>query len=114
MLRLVLATGIAVLVALCCALDRAPLELAALYLVMGTISLLVYRHDKQAARDGAWRVPETTLQGIDLAGGIVGGLLAQEVLRHKTRKQPFRTVSLSIAGLHLVVLGILAVGVPTL
>ena len=111
MLRLGLAAGIAVLVALCCALERAPLELAALYLVMGTISVFVYRHDKQAARDGAWRVPEATLQGIDLVGGIAGGFVAQEVLRHKTRKEPFRTVSLLTAGLHLLALGSLLAGI---
>ena len=43
-------------------------------------------------RQGTWRTPESTLHAIDLAGGWPGALVARRVFRHKTTKQPFRTV----------------------
>ena len=37
-------------------------------------------------------MPESTLHLLDLACGWPGGLAARHLLRHKTRKQPFRAV----------------------
>jgi uncharacterized membrane protein YsdA (DUF1294 family) len=56
------------------------------------VTFLVYAWDKSAARRGAWRVPESTLHVLALLGGWPGALLAQRVLRHKTRKQPFGAI----------------------
>ena len=39
-----------------------------------------------------------------LLGGSVGALLAQQILRHKTRKEPFATKLRLIAFLHAVLL----------
>jgi uncharacterized membrane protein YsdA (DUF1294 family) len=47
----------------------------------------------------------------DLAFGIVGGLLAQHVLRHKTYKLGFVMVTGLITALHVLTLGLIMVGV---
>ena len=74
------------------------------YAAMSLASFLCYRHDKLAAGDGRRRTPERSLHLLDLAGGWPGGLLAQQVLRHKSSKPAFQamfwiTVALNIAGL---------------
>ncbi|CAK1855168.1 DUF1294 domain-containing protein [Vibrio crassostreae] len=72
------------------------------YLVIGLVTFFVYAKDKRAAINGNWRVPEKTLHVFSVAGGWLGALLAQDKLRHKTQKQPFRaiywlTVAINIA-----------------
>jgi uncharacterized membrane protein YsdA (DUF1294 family) len=60
--------------------------------------------DKVRARNHGRRVPERTLLWAALAGGI-GAWLGQQLLRHKTRKQPFG----SWLGLVLTMHGLLVV-----
>jgi uncharacterized membrane protein YsdA (DUF1294 family) len=60
------------------------------YLVASAVCFAAYAGDKSAARAQARRTPETTLLMLGLACGWPGGLLAQQWLRHKTVKQPFR------------------------
>jgi uncharacterized membrane protein YsdA (DUF1294 family)/cold shock CspA family protein len=62
------------------------------YLALSVITFLVYAFDKSAAKDGAWRTPESTLHWLSIAGGWPGALIAQQLLRHKSKKQSFRTV----------------------
>jgi len=52
----------------------------------------VYALDKSAAKKGAWRTQESTLHLLSLAGGWPGALIAQQKLRHKSKKQSFRFV----------------------
>jgi uncharacterized membrane protein YsdA (DUF1294 family)/cold shock CspA family protein len=82
---------------------RPPLMLAAIYVGASVITFLAYALDKSAAGRGSWRTPETTLHSLALAGGWPGALLAQQLLRHKSRKVAFRsafwgTVVVNIAG----------------
>ncbi|WP_339915402.1 DUF1294 domain-containing protein [uncultured Brevundimonas sp.] len=58
--------------------------------------------DKVRARNHGRRVPERTLLWAALFGGT-GAWLGQQLLRHKTRKQPFR----SWLGLVLILHGLL-------
>jgi uncharacterized membrane protein YsdA (DUF1294 family) len=58
--------------------------------------------DKAAAGSNRRRTPERTLLVLALIGGSLGALTAQQVLRHKTRKQPFRAILIGIAGFHIV------------
>lgn len=52
----------------------------------------VYALDKNAARRSRPRVPERTLHLLALLGGWPGALIAQQRLRHKTRKTAFLVV----------------------
>lgn len=88
----------------------APLELCAAYAVMGVISVFLYRADKQFAENGQWRISEAMLLGVDLGFGIIGGLLAQALFRHKTRKPGFVAATLLLTGLHAAFLVGLATG----
>jgi len=78
--------GISVLTA------RIPPWLLALYLAASLFTFILYAVDKSAARKGAWRTQESTLHVLSLAGGWPGALVAQQKLRHKSRKQPFRLI----------------------
>ena len=57
--------------------------------------------DKNRARDHGWRVRETTLLLMSLFGGV-GAWMGQHLLRHKTRKEPFRTLLGLVIVAHLV------------
>lgn len=61
------------------------------YLIAGLITFLVYAIDKTAAKDGAWRTQESTLHLLSLIGGWPGALIAQAALRHKSKKQSFKS-----------------------
>lgn len=71
---------------------KPPVWLAGGYLGLSLLTFLAYALDKSAAVRGGWRTPEKTLHLLALAGGWPGALLAQQLLRHKSSKQPFRTV----------------------
>jgi uncharacterized membrane protein YsdA (DUF1294 family)/cold shock CspA family protein len=61
------------------------------YLLISLITFFVYAFDKVAAKDGAWRTKESTLHLLSLIGGWPGALIAQQKLRHKSKKQSFRS-----------------------
>ncbi|WP_246329889.1 DUF1294 domain-containing protein [Geomonas limicola] len=63
-----------------------------LYGSVGCGTWLAYFFDKQAARSDSRRIPERTLHLLALAGGWPAALLAQQLLRHKTRKVSFQLV----------------------
>lgn len=67
--------------------------LAALYVAaISLLTLLLYYIDKSAARRGSRRIQERTLHLAALIGGWPGALAGRHLFRHKTRKQPFRTI----------------------
>jgi len=63
--------------------------LAALYLAASLLCFIAYALDKSAAVAGRRRISERTLLTLGFIGGWPGGLLAQQLLRHKTRKASF-------------------------
>lgn len=71
----------------------APPWFLALYLVMSLGSGLAYWLDKYFAREKRPRVRENSLHFADAFFGIAGGLFAQHVFRHKTRKKSFRAMT---------------------
>lgn len=82
------------------------LTLLLIYILVNVTTYCVYWWDKEAAKEGAWRVRESTLLWLAFAGGSLGALTAQQVLRHKTRKQPFRSILIMIGALHVGVAGV--------
>jgi uncharacterized membrane protein YsdA (DUF1294 family) len=64
-------------------------------------AFLAFAIDKRRAEGGGWRIPERTLLTFAFYGGSLGALLGQQVFRHKTRKEPFRTYLLVIALFHV-------------
>lgn len=62
------------------------------YLIASSLTLGVYAKDKAAARSGRRRTPERRLHLLAVAGGWPGAMLAQQWLRHKTVKHPFRLI----------------------
>jgi uncharacterized membrane protein YsdA (DUF1294 family) len=62
------------------------------YALTSALTFMRYRTDKGAARRGGWRTPEVSLHALAIVGGWPGALVARHVLRHKTTKQPFRSV----------------------
>jgi uncharacterized membrane protein YsdA (DUF1294 family)/cold shock CspA family protein len=75
------------------------------YLLMGPVTFGVYWFDKRASEQSGWRVPEATLHAFDLCFGIVGGLFAQGILRHKTSKPIYTLMSTAILIAHIALLG---------
>jgi uncharacterized membrane protein YsdA (DUF1294 family) len=92
-------------------LDHLPEWVGLLYIIGGIATFLFYQADKRAAEKREWRAPERRLHLADLTFGIVGGLLAQHVLRHKTYKPGFVTITALITALHVLTLGLIMFGV---
>lgn len=91
-------------------LDKAPFGLVVFYTLMGAFSIYLYGRDKQAAIAGLWRVSEGQLLTVDLCGGIIGGLLAQQRYWHKTSKERYQTRVFAIVVLHAGLLAALGSG----
>jgi uncharacterized membrane protein YsdA (DUF1294 family)/cold shock CspA family protein len=109
-LRTTAATMMTLLILLAIADDRVPVWLGGTYALMGAASALLYRFDKLYALSGRWRVSETNLHVVDLCFGIIGGLAAQEIYRHKTVKPRFVATTWAIAIVHVLGLAMLALG----
>jgi uncharacterized membrane protein YsdA (DUF1294 family) len=67
-----------------------PLLISVFYIILSLLTFLIYAKDKRAARDGNWRVSESTLHTLSLFCGWPGAIIAQVKLRHKTKKESFR------------------------
>lgn len=62
------------------------------HLLASGVTFGLYAIDKSAARNGQWRIRESTLNTLALLGGWPGALLAQRIFRHKSRKISFQIV----------------------
>jgi uncharacterized membrane protein YsdA (DUF1294 family) len=72
--------------------DKLPFLILVLYIIVSLITFIAYAIDKKAARNGRWRTQESTLHLFSFFGGWPGAIFAQQLLRHKSRKQEFRFV----------------------
>ena len=66
--------------------------MAGAYLLASGVSFLRYALDKSAAGAGRRRTPESSLHLVDLLCGWPGGLIAQQLSRHKTVKASFQSI----------------------
>ena len=77
------------------AIKRFALDPKIVFTYLSGISIftwVAYHHDKQRAKSGGWRVPESTLHLLELVGGWPAAFLAQRCLRHKSSKRSFKRV----------------------
>ena len=80
------------------------IDLALLLILLAqVVGFCAFAWDKQMARLGGWRTPEAQLLLFVLLGGF-GAWIGQHALRHKTRKEPFRTRMGVVLTLHLALL----------
>lgn len=73
------------------------LSIAAVHGVGSLVTFVAFGVDKARAQRGARRIPERTLHTLELLGGVVGGLVAMQVFRHKRRKARYWAVTALIA-----------------
>lgn len=76
---------------------------------INAVAFSLFWMDKRRARAGHDRIPEKTLLATAFWGGSIGAMLAQQVFRHKTRKQPFRSWLIAIAIFHFLLLAFLLI-----
>jgi uncharacterized membrane protein YsdA (DUF1294 family) len=79
-------------------------EVILFIVVINTAAFLTFAWDKYSAKNGIWRVSEGTLLLMALVGGSLGAITAQQMFRHKTRKEPFRSTLYVIAGAQVVLI----------
>jgi uncharacterized membrane protein YsdA (DUF1294 family) len=79
------------------------IKIIALFMAWNAFVFAIYFIDKQAARYGRWRISETTLLTLAVIAGSPGAVSAQQLLRHKTRKEPFRSRLVTITVLHVLI-----------
>lgn len=77
------------LAAVCSAFIGNPF--ATWFLSINVLTLFIYGLDKRAAYKGQRRIPESTLLTFGFLGGWPGAIFGQQIFRHKTQKQPFKT-----------------------
>lgn len=56
------------------------------------VTMLAYYADKRASIRKTWRVSEYNLHTLEFLGGWTGALLAQKMLKHKTKKKSYRAM----------------------
>jgi uncharacterized membrane protein YsdA (DUF1294 family) len=89
-------------------LGYTPLIITVIFVIASLFTYFLYAKDKKAAINNTWRTPESSLHLCTLLCGWPGAIIAQQKLRHKTKKVSFRVVfvmtllinSAVLAGLH--------------
>lgn len=74
----------------------------------------IYAKDKKAAQNNQQRIPEQHLLTMSLMGGWTAAWFAQQNLRHKTQKQPFKTYYQIMIGLNIFLMIMLIMFYPRL
>ncbi len=61
-------------------------------ILITTIAFLLFGMDKQRANNREWRISESNLLLAAIMGGAFGAKIGQKLFRHKTKKEPFKSV----------------------
>ena len=72
--------------------------------ITNALTYWLYAQDKEAALLGNRRIPEQSLHILSFLGGWPTAWLAQEKLRHKTQKQPFRKIYFCTIALNILLI----------
>ena len=78
--------------------------IAILVVIVNAAAFALFMLDKHCAQERLRRVPESMLLFVALAGGSAGAIAGQQYWRHKTQKEPFRTILFAIAASHILLL----------
>ena len=62
--------------------------------ILSVITFFMYGIDKFKAQRGKWRISEKALLISSFVGGAVGGFLAMQLFRHKTKHWYFNVVNI--------------------
>ena len=62
--------------------------------ILSVITFFMYGIDKFKAQRGKWRISEKALLVSSFIGGSVGGFLAMQLFRHKTKHWYFNVVNI--------------------
>ena len=73
--------------------------------IINALTYWMYAQDKEAAQSGNRRVPENTLHTLAFLGGWPAAWLAQQRLRHKTQKQPYRKIYICTIAFNILLIG---------
>lgn len=66
-------------------------------IVLSVAAFIAYGADKRKAKKGKWRISEKTLLLLSFVGGALGGILAMNKFRHKTKHWYF--IAVNVLGL---------------
>lgn len=84
--------------------------IAALVVILNAVAFVLFMLDKHLAQERQRRIPESTLLLVALVGGSAGAIAGQQYWRHKTQKEPFRSMLFVIAAFQVAALGWLFMG----
>jgi len=91
-LSIIIATSFLLIVSATVIAERLPLWILEFYIIASLLTFIMYAVDKSAAQKNRWRTRERSLHVLSLAGGWPGAILAQQKLRHKSKKRSFRAI----------------------
>lgn len=74
------------------------------YIVINIVAFLMYGNDKSAAKKDKWRIPESTLVGVALAGGAFGAYGGMKFFHHKTKHKKFTILVPLSCVLHIAII----------
>jgi uncharacterized membrane protein YsdA (DUF1294 family) len=80
-------------------------SIATLVVIINAAAFVLFMFDKHCAEERLRRVPESTLLLVALVGGSAGAIAGQQYWRHKTQKEPFRSMLFAIAAFQVAALG---------
>jgi uncharacterized membrane protein YsdA (DUF1294 family) len=66
------------------------------FLIINTLSFLIFGFDKYKAIKSGQRISEKNLHTISFFGGFIGGIFAMFFFRHKIKKLKFILIEISI------------------
>ena len=71
------------------------------YAVINIIAFFMFGSDKRKAKKSEWRISESSLIMVSVAGGALGSLLGMQVFHHKIRKLKFQVLVPLMVIIHL-------------
>lgn len=76
-------------------------------IIINVITFFIYGLDKKKAKQGKWRIRESTLLGLAAIGGSIGAWLGMKVWHHKTQHIQFKYGVPLILFVQIVLIGLI-------